>query len=300
MSKLVTHKEKISLDDLKELIREAIQYANEKSSREIISIPENATEDQIAQLYKREGNELFRYFKKYSNDPASTAERVYHQHYQQVGQGLFYGRSRQKERMNSGWRYQKLAMTCAQRTGRFDIVSDLGTGKSDFITVIARNDAETRVNLYISVKNRRNTLGGQDWPNAIDALEDMAKRDNKNRQGPYCCVFGITLDKGLRFIRKSDAGEPFSQNTEVWLADFFWPFFANYAYEEIMLAVLDVLIEARKDISVDPESSLILDAPPEVIEAFGEKCREAGLLNESGYFDDPRRLVQFLCGVNHD
>jgi hypothetical protein len=44
-------------------------------------------------------------------------------------------------------------------------------------------------------------MGGQDWPKAISALENVARSD-KNRSGPYICVFGIAIDKGQRQIRR--------------------------------------------------------------------------------------------------
>jgi hypothetical protein len=46
-SKLIVHPTKIAIEDLKRLIRMAIQKANRKSSREILSIPANATSETI-------------------------------------------------------------------------------------------------------------------------------------------------------------------------------------------------------------------------------------------------------------
>ncbi len=98
----------------------------------------------------------------------------------------------------------------------------------------------------LSTKNRRNTLGGQDWPKAIRALESVAMND-RNRVGPYCCIFGIVMDRGQRHIKiEQKTGQTYSNNTEVWLSDFLWPFFANYSYEEIMRLVLDVLLSLQE------------------------------------------------------
>jgi hypothetical protein len=80
-------------------------------------------------------------------------------------------------------------------------------------------------------------------------------------------------------------------NAEVWLSDFFWPFFANYSYEEIMTAFLEVLI---KEYSPDQLSTQI-EIPDELLEAFGDCCRKAKLIDERGYFRDPYKLVSFFC-----
>ena len=45
-------------------------------------------------------------------------------------------------------------------------------------------------------------MKGQDWPKAIKALEDVARTD-KNRTGPYLCVFGIVIEKGQRTIKRN-------------------------------------------------------------------------------------------------
>jgi len=93
--------------------------------------------------------------------------------------------------MNSGWRYQFLALDCAQQSRRFKSVSDIGAAEADFNAVIEFVDKKkSALSLYVSIKNRSNTMGGQDWPKAIYALENVAKTD-KNRTGPYCCVFGM-------------------------------------------------------------------------------------------------------------
>ena len=57
-------------------------------------------------------------------------------------------------------------------------------------------------------------MGGQDWPKAISALENVA-RSNKNRSGPYVCVFGIAIDKGQRQIHRiGKTKQPYSVNTK--------------------------------------------------------------------------------------
>lgn len=283
ISTLTPHKHEIDQERLKELIASAIIRANNKSSREILSIPPDASQEGLDQIYSREGTELFRYFKRYCGDPASTAHQIRGRHYREVGREQFRNRTLQKERMNSGWRYQFLAIDCAEESKRFKRISDIGAAEGDFNAVIAFLDKHREpLSLYVSVKNRSNTMGGQDWPKAILALETVAKND-KNRTGPYCCVFGIAMERGVRYIkREQKTGKAHSDNTEVWLSDFFWPFFANSSYEEIMMAVLDVLIE-----SVVPDRLLMeVEIPSKLLESFGDQCKKAGLVDVDGKFND--------------
>jgi hypothetical protein len=113
-------------------------------------------------------------------------------------------------------------------------------------------------------------LGGQDWPKAIHALEDVARTD-KNRTGPYLCVFGIAIEKGQRTIkRNAKSKSAYSVNTEVWLSVFFWPFFSNYSYSEIAKAVLEVLMGDAREVKLISDNNI----PDELILAFGEECRK--------------------------
>ncbi|MCI0525337.1 MAG: hypothetical protein L0Y75_08760 [Acidobacteria bacterium] len=248
--------------------------------------------DEMAEIYKRQGKELFSYFKKYSDDPASTADKLFGKHYREVGIEQFRNRTLQKERMNSGWRYQYLAHDCATHSGRFSGVSDLGAAEADFnATIKFRDRSKGLLSLYVSVKNRSNTMGGQDWPKAIQALDNVAKND-RNRTGPYCCIFGIAIDRGSRYIkREKKTGRAYSENTEVWMSDFFWPFFSNHSYEEIMTLVWEVLQDLKRSSSIQGQISV----PDGLLESFGECCRLAGLVDEQGVFNDPRRLIQFFC-----
>lgn len=291
-STLVAHSGKLPVGKLKSLIRDAIRNANSKSSREILSIPADATEDEVTKIYEREGKELFKYFKKYCGDPASTAHQFYGKHFRDVGIEQFRNRTLQKERMNSGWRYQYLAHDCASSSGRFQSVSDLGAAEADFnATIKFREKPKGVLSLYVSVKNRSNTMGGQDWPKAIQALENVAKND-RNRTGAYCCVFGMAIDRGSRYIkRERKTGRAYSENTEVWLSDFFWPFFSNHSYEEIIRLVLDVLLDSAAPATLAGQS----EVPKELLDSFGKCCQQAGLLDEKGIFNNPHKLARFLC-----
>lgn len=289
---LVPHKHKIPSSQLKSLIKSAIHNANKKSSREILLIPLEAGKEEINRICEEQGIDLFRYFKKYCGDPASTAHQLYGKHYHTVGKEQFRNRTLQKERMNSGWRYQFLASDCAQKSKRFKAVSDIGAAEGDFNAVIEfLNKTKKPLTLYVSVKNRSNTMGGQDWPKAIQALEKFAQND-RNRIGPYCCVFGLAIDRGVRYIKHEQrTNKPHSINTEVWHSDYFWPFFANYSYDEIMTAVLGVLMEVSSPDKLMTE----VEVPEKLLETFGNCCRRAELVDDSGKFNDPFKLVRFFC-----
>jgi len=290
-SKLAKHAKKISEKELKNIIRQAIQYANKKSSRAILNIPDSADKQEIIDIYVNEGKELFKYFQKYCGDPASTAHDCLNRHYSVVAREQFRNRTLQKERMNSGWRYQSIAKDAAIASNRFMAVSDIGATEADFNAVIGVEKSTTPLNIYVSVKNRTNTMGGQDWPKAIRALEEMAKAD-KNRTGPYICIFGIAMEKGTRSIKnESKTKQPYSFNTELWLSDFFWPFFSNYAYEDVIKAVLDVLLEQEGD-----NNGLEVHIPDELIESFGATCREYDLIDKDGKFNNAYKLVDLFCG----
>ncbi len=288
---LVQHQLKVSVDDVKKFIKIAIDDANKKSSRAILSIKADESSDIVAKKYKVAGKKLLEYFRKYCVDPAATAHQIQGKHYNEVGEDLFRRKTLQKERMNAGWRYQYLTIYCSRATKRFDSVSDIGNKEADFNAVVKFvENTNEHLNLFVSVKNRRNTIGGQDFPKAVKALESVASKD-KNTRGPYLCVFGIAMDRGTRYIRRDNEGREHSLNTEIWLSDYFWPFFTNFSYEEIMTLVLEVLQELHSS----NELATQVEAPKEVLQAFGEACKSAGLVDETGHFNDARRAVSFIC-----
>lgn len=291
VSSLVEHSEKrITIEKLKEVVNAAIDYANKKSSRELLAMPEELTEAELKAFYTKKGKELFKYFVRYCGDPASTAYDCINQTYSQVAKDNFRNNLIQKGRMNSGWRYQHLAKDTARLSKRFDSVSDLNLKEADFNAVISHKEGNHKLSIYVSIKNRSNTMGGQDWPKAIHALEGAAIND-KNRDGSYICVFGIAMEKGERYIKTSrETKQPISFNTEVWLSDFFWPFFSNFSYDEIAKAVLDVLITENK------QSSLEIEIPEQVIEAFGDECKKFGIVDGAGKFNDAHKLVDLFTG----
>ncbi len=289
-SKLVPHRYKIPIEKLKAIIIEAIETAGRKSSRAILNLPDNASTEQVTKTFTKEGRELFRYFVKYCGDAAATALQCTGRTCSEIAREQFRNRTLQKERMNSAWRYQYIAKDAAAASKRFDTVSDIGLAEADFNAVVKYKKKKSKLTVYVSVKNRSNTMGGQDWPKAIAALERVASGD-KNRDGDYICVFGLSVERGNRLMKGNRSGVAFSYNTELWFADYFWPFFSNYSYEEIAMLVLDVLIasEARRRSSED--------VPQELINSFQKCCEENNLLDEHKCFVDPHKLVTFFCGT---
>ena len=290
-SKLQQHTHKIPDDELQKIILNAIRIVNAKSSRRLLAIPDNATEQEINDIYKRRAKDLFDYFRKSYADPASSAHQCLNRHYSAIAREQFRGRTIQSERMNSGWRYQYIVKDAALKSRRFDSVSDVGAKEADFNAVINIKDSDSKLTIYISFKNRADTIGGQDMPKAIQAMEDVAKND-KNRVGSYICVFGVAMQKGIRKINTNQqTRENYSVNTEMWLSDYFWSFFSNYSYKEIVMHVLKVLIATQQP------DDLEIEIPAEVILYFGDYCKANSLVDDNGNFNNAYALINFFCGV---
>lgn len=83
-STLVAHPGKLPSKKLKGLIRDAIRNANSKSSREILSIPADATENEVAEIYEREGKNLLMYIKTSCFDPPLFVQKLYQKSYTDV------------------------------------------------------------------------------------------------------------------------------------------------------------------------------------------------------------------------
>ncbi len=292
-SKLQQHSYKVPLEELQRIILKAIENANKKSSRAILDIPDRLSEQEVQKKYEEEGKKLFAYFRQYYGDPASTAHEYLNRSYKDVAKEQFRNRTLQKQRMNSGWRYQFIAKDMAIASKRFISVSDVGHQEADFnVQVGLIDESKDPITIYVSIKNRQNTMGGQDWPKAIQALENVARLD-KNQVGPYLCVFGITMQKGKRYVKvRGNTKIPYSVNTEIWLSDYFWPFFSNYQYKEIIHTVLEVLLEASKPDRLEEV------VPDELIESFGACCLKHHLIDANGFFHDAKKLVDFFVGNN--
>ncbi|NJM42182.1 MAG: hypothetical protein HC853_16250 [Anaerolineae bacterium] len=291
-NKLAPHIMRISTEKLPETVLFAIQSANKKSSREMIAASiksaQAANSNGDSDIYVKVGKDLFDYFRDYSSDPASRAFQLRGRHCREIAREQFSLKALQKERMNSGWRYQYLAIECARATQRFFSVSDLGLKEADFNATISILGVSKRLGIYVSVKNRENTIGGPDWPKAIEKLEDDAISD-KNMPDYYLCVFAFAMQRGERRFKRTRKKVLLSPNVELWGSDYFWPFFTNYSYEEIMQAVLQVLISNPAAESITP------DVPARVIDVFEQHCQDTGLIDSNGCFNDPLKLVEFFC-----
>ncbi|MGI8811073.1 MAG: hypothetical protein ACR2IH_00915 [Pyrinomonadaceae bacterium] len=294
---LVPHHTRAAPDKLLEIIQDAVIYAGNKSSRAILENGDGLSIEELEAIYLKEGGELFKYFVKYPGDPASSAFDCLGKHFSDIAREQFHNRTLQKERMNAGWRYQHMAKDMSIESKRFVSVSDIGAAEADFNAVIKLLDSNKKpLSIYVSIKNRANTLGGQDWPKAIHALEQVADED-KNRAGPYICIFGIAMEHGVRFIKcKGKTKIPFSVNTEVWQSDFFWPFFTNYSYMEVIEAV----VSALEDIGTESLPRFdYSNIPASLISSFGDACNSFKLLNTDGKFNDAHRLARlFVMGMS--
>src|SRR5207248_2760218 len=133
---------RISMERLRSIIIAAIESANRKSSRAILNIADEASEAELRSIYLTQGRALFKFFVKYCGDPASTAYDCVGRHFSDVALEQFRNRTLQKERMNSGWRYQYMAKDCALASERFESVSDIGATEADFNIEIARTDKQ--------------------------------------------------------------------------------------------------------------------------------------------------------------
>jgi len=99
------------------------------------------------------------------------------------------------------------------------------------------------------------------------------------------------MDRGRRQIRRDNQGREHSPNTEVWLSDYFWPFFTNYSYEEIMLLVLEVLEGEANNEDLPTQ----VEVPEGVLQAFGQACSTASLIDENGIFVSARQIIRYIC-----
>lgn len=161
-AELKPHTRTLDVHELKNIVKRAIEDANKKSSHVLVKILEGASEGVLAKQYEASGEKLYSYFKKYFNDPAATAHQCLGRHFSDVAQEQFRNQTLQRERMNAGWRYQYIAEAAAQRSQRFVSVSGIGTIEADFNAVIEYESEPGNLTIYVSVKNRTDTLGGQD------------------------------------------------------------------------------------------------------------------------------------------
>ena len=161
-NQLAQHIRKIPIKDLKRIIKDAIEYANRKSSRAILDIPNQASDEEAKQIYLKQGRSLFSYFKKYCGDPATTAYECCGRSYSLVAAEQFFNRAVQKGWVNFGWRCPYIASECVQasmkskyvsKTGFKEIVRAFGKECRRYDLLDAKgnfNDAKKLVRLFCS------------------------------------------------------------------------------------------------------------------------------------------------------
>jgi hypothetical protein len=270
---------KFSQAELDAVVRKCIVKANAKSGTQALVLPRNASTEQIKVAERKAAAELFKKFQKYCVDPARADADFAGKHVDAIATTLDQNQLGSRSRMNAGWRYQFLALELASKLPeRFAQVSGGGKHSDISATLLLKNGDEVR--LYISVKNRSDTISGSKWPAAIESLEQEAIRDINRTEGSYLCVFGAAMEKGQR-KRMSP-----SVNTEFWKSDFFWEFLTGLSYEETMEAVARIL-ELDKGQSAE---GLI---PAGVLTEFQALCIQKGLVGANGTFL-PKKLLKFF------
>jgi hypothetical protein len=155
----------------------------------------------------------------------------------------------QRQRMQIGVFYQYLIialMEASRANGNEHIIraSD-GSREGDVIADIKPPGCDTGLRLYMSVKKSADTVGGQDVEGVIKRLERVAKQE-KNLTSPYLCVIAIAtpahgkiLDYDTsRTVRYNQDGHPYSENCEVWIPGFIYPFISGRSAVEIYTEAL--------------------------------------------------------------
>lgn len=267
---------KIDPEIMPGLIKKAIEYAAQKTKKEAVDIPDGADAETIKSLYAKAGKSLFDYFRR--PDPVYMASSLVGRHYSEVAEEFFYKRNTHLTSMNAGWRYQYLLVECAHKSGRFKSVSDLSTGDSDVNVIAETADGQDTVAIYITMKNRSDTISGGSGKAYLKGFEKSA-RDDKNRTAPYCCVIAYGMQTMQRRGRKKDFG-----NFEVWPSNFLWPFVSGYSYGEIVKMI----------IKSSPDADELPSLPDEIIEAFKQQCLKNKLINDEGVFPDQDAIINFF------
>lgn len=268
---------KITEDTMNSLIESAIKSAEIKTNKKALEITDNMSAAEKSSIYKEAAKSLFKYFKR--PDPAGIANYLHGKNYVEVANEFIKKRKTHLESMNAGWRYQYLFVECAHASERFKSVSDLSTADSD-VNIIAKTTKDENINLYISIKNRKDTISGGSGKGVLKKLEDLALQD-KNRIGAYCCIIALGIQ-----TMKHRGRTTHSANIEYWPANFFWPFISGYTYEEIMNMVTARLSTIKK---------IDLKVPVEIIEEFGELCAKNKIVNSQGNFDSKEAIIKWLC-----
>jgi hypothetical protein len=159
----------------------------------------------------------------------------------------------QRQRMKIGVFYQYLLielMKASRSTEQSNIIRFFdGSREGDAVADIETPGFDKNLRLYISVKKSVDTVGGQDVGGVINRLETIAKQE-RNRTSPYLCVIAIATPPGglireytkSRNIRYTQDNHPYSENCEIWLPGFLYPYITGWNAKDIYkesLALVD-------------------------------------------------------------
>jgi len=157
-----------------------------------------------------------------------------------------------KHKMQMGDYYHKLIleMMKASRSLRNSNVENANDGprEGDIIADIKTPSFGKGIRVYGSVKKSADTVGGQDFGDAMKRLEKVARED-QGRRKPFLCVFmignpikGIVRDyRDSRCIRADKNGRPYSENGEVWEPGFIFPYITGHSARDVFRISLDLV-----------------------------------------------------------
>ena len=292
-SRLAAHTGKIPFDELKAIIRDAIVSAARKSRREILELPDGLSEEEKTKIYGKKGKRAVRLFPPLLRRPGGDGLRLPRQALPRDRAGAVP----QSDAPEAADEF-RLALS-VHRQGLRGALAALrdGVRHRRLGSRLQRDDEHRRTWPRRSTSTCRSRTARTRWAARIGRRRSRRSKTSRvpTRTAParIICVFGIAIDKGQRQIRRiGKTKAPYSVNTEVWLSDFFWPFFANYTYAEIAKAVFEVLMETGRQ-GQQPLATLI---PDELIDSFGDGMpRRAACSTRRGGSMMRSRLIDVFC-----
>ncbi len=146
---------------------------------------------------------------------------------------IFHEMHRHKMQMGDFYHQFILELMNASRTLAHSFVQNANPGprEGDIIADLKTPGFPRGLCVYGSVKKSADTVGGQDFGDAVKRLEKVAHED-QGRKRPHLCAFMIGNPiRGVlrsyqdsRYIRSNRQGHPYSENGEVWEPGFIFPY----------------------------------------------------------------------------
>lgn len=146
---------------------------------------------------------------------------------------IFHEMHRHKMQMGDFYHQFILELMNTSRILAHSFVQNANPGprEGDIIVDLKTPGFDRGLCVYASVKKSADTVGGQDFGDAVKRLETVAHED-QGRKRPHLCVFMIGNPiKGIlrsyrdsRYIRSDRQGRPYSENGEVWEPGFIFPY----------------------------------------------------------------------------